>query len=140
MMNYPTFNQGDTFQCDKWYTREDVSEFARLTGDDNPIHIDEEFGKRSQFGRNIVHGNLLISSFSATTREGFTGPGTVVLQKECHFVRPVFIEENYKLTIRIASVNPAGKSASVKYFLRDSEGKICVRVKSLIRNEKIFGV
>src|SRR5690625_4856813 len=114
-MKYPTFNQEDPFKCDKGYTREDVSEFARLTGDDNPIHIDEEFGKRSQFGQNIVHGNLLISSFSATTREGFPGPGTVVLQKECHFVRKVFIEEKCKLTIMIASVISVWKIVSVIY-------------------------
>lgn len=139
-MKYPIFNQGDTFQCDKRYTREDVIEFARLTGDHNPLHMDEEFGKRSQFGRNIVHGNLVISSFSAISPEGFPGPGTVVLQKECHFIRPVFVGESYNLTIKVASVNPVGNSASVKYFLRDSTGKICVRMKSLIRNKEIFGV
>lgn len=137
-MEYPEFKKGETFVSDKQYSREDVLEFARLTGDENPIHIDDEFGRRSVYGRNIVHGNFVVASFSASPENGLPGPGSIVIQKEILFIRPVFIGEKYKLITKISSINYSENRAVIKYFLKDSEGKICIRVVSTVKNEKLF--
>lgn len=137
-MRYPKFKKGDTFESEKLFTREDVLDFARLTGDHNPIHTDEEYGRRSVHGRNIVHGNLVISSLSGITREGFPGPGTIVLRKNCLFIRPVYIGERYTLIIKVSSVNHDDNSAEIRYVLKNSAGRTCVSVKSTIKNEHTF--
>ena len=56
--------EGETYQFTKKITGNDVLEFATLTGDFNPLHVDKEFGEKSQFKRNIVHGMLAGSMFS----------------------------------------------------------------------------
>ena len=132
------FKEGDSFESEKSYTREDVLEFARLTGDDNPIHIDKEYGRASEFGRNIVHGNFVVASFSSGIADNFPGPGTIVMQKEILFIRPVFTDERYKLITKISSINYSENKAVIKYYLKNSAGKTCVRMTSTIKNKKLF--
>jgi 3-hydroxybutyryl-CoA dehydratase len=132
------FKKGDIFESKRSYSREDVLAFARLTGDNNPIHIDEEFGKNSQFGRNIVHGNLVVATFSADIGNKFPGPGTIVIQKEIVFIRPVFIGETYTLLSKISSINRNDNTAVIKCFLKSSNGKNCIRVINTIKNEVVF--
>lgn len=132
------FKEGDTFESEKIYNRQDVLDFARLTGDNNPIHTDEAFGRESAYGRNIVHGNFVVSSFSAGNDAGFPGSGTIVLQKKILFLRPVFIGERYRLITKISSVNPSENSAVVKCLLKNKEDRTCVIVTSVLKNERIF--
>ena len=47
---------GDEFRHKFSYTQQDVNDYARVSGDTNPLHIDEQGGKDSMFGRNIIHG------------------------------------------------------------------------------------
>ena len=44
------------------FTQSDVNCFSKLSGDDNPIHLDEEYAKKGQFGKPIIHGTLLLGS------------------------------------------------------------------------------
>ena len=132
------FKKGDTFESKRSYSREDVLAFARLTGDNNPIHIDEDFGENSQFGRNIVHGNLVVATFSADIGNKFPGPGTIVIQKEIVFIRPVFMGETYTLLSKISSINRNENTAVIKCFLKNSSGKNCIRVINTIKNENVF--
>lgn len=50
----------ETFKCR--FTQEDFDRFARLTGDNNPIHVDPQFSARTRFGRTVAHGMLLYST------------------------------------------------------------------------------
>lgn len=138
MAGFSVFKVGDTFESKRSYTREDVHAFARLTGDNNPIHVDEEFGKRSEYGRNIVHGNFIIATFSADIATSFPGPGTIVMQKKIVFIRPVFIGETYTLISKISSIDYDENSAIIKCYLKNSSGKICIRVTNTIKNRQIF--
>jgi len=132
------YKNGDTFESKRLYSREEVLAFARLTGDNNPIHIDEEFGKKSQFGRNIVHGNLVVATFSADIGNKFPGPGTIVIQKEIVFIRPVFIGETYTLLSKISSIDRNEHTAVIKCFLKNNSGKNCIRVINTIKNKDVF--
>jgi len=75
-------------------TEADIIEFARLTGDDNRIHTDPEYGKTTQFGKQIAHGLLGMSiALGLTWRTGVMD-GTIIAfreVKEWKFVKPVFI-------------------------------------------------
>ena len=58
------FQVGDQFKQEFSYTQEDVDMYAKASGDTNPLHIDEEAGKNSMFGRRIIHGFLGASIFT----------------------------------------------------------------------------
>jgi len=60
-----TFKVGDSAEITKTIEQADVDAFAGVTGDHNPVHVDEEFAKTTRFGRRIAHGMLTASLISA---------------------------------------------------------------------------
>ena len=64
-MNYSDISSGQTYESERTITDEMVIEFARITGDDNPIHLDEEAASKSMFGRRIAHGMLVMGVVSS---------------------------------------------------------------------------
>ena len=72
-------------------TEEDVVLFAKVSGDHNPIHMDEEFAKKTPFGQRIAHGALTASYISGILGNDLPGPGSIFTHLEMRFRRPVFI-------------------------------------------------
>ena len=68
----------------------DVQQFAALTGDVNPIHLDENYAKQTRFGRRLVHGMLVASMFSKIFGTTFPGSGCIYLSQEIKFKHPVY--------------------------------------------------
>jgi 3-hydroxybutyryl-CoA dehydratase len=85
-----TFKVGDSAQITKKLEQSDVDAFARVTGDHNPVHVDEEFAKTTRFGKRIAHGMLTASLISAVLANKLPGEGSVYLGQTLQFVAPVF--------------------------------------------------
>ena len=81
---------GDAATRTKTFTDEDIRAFAELTGDYNPVHLDDEYAASTRFGRRIAHGMLAASLISATLANDLPGRGTVYLSQSVRFVAPVF--------------------------------------------------
>lgn len=81
---------GDSAELTKTITDEDVRTFAELTGDHNPVHLDEEYAAGTRFGRRIAHGMLSASLISSVLANELPGRGTVYLSQSLRFVAPVF--------------------------------------------------
>ena len=84
------FNVGDSAEITKTIEQSDIDAFARVTGDHNPVHVDEEFAKTTRFGRRIAHGMLTASLISAVLANKLPGEGSVYLGQTLQFVAPVF--------------------------------------------------
>ncbi len=100
-MNFEEIEIGQNFESDTVITDEMVKEFARITGDDNPLHLDEEFASKTQFGRRIAHGMLIASLISKVLGRDFPGPGTVYVSQFIQFKKPVYIGENVRIRIDV---------------------------------------
>lgn len=74
----------------KTFTQEHFDRFAELTGDHNPIHVDQEFAARTPFGKTVAHGMLLYGLISSILGTRLPGPGTVQLRQELSFFNPTF--------------------------------------------------
>ena len=83
-------NLGDSAEITKTITEADVQAFADVTGDHNPIHLDNEFAKSTRFGRRIAHGMLSASLISSVLANKLPGEGSVYLGQSLQFVAPVF--------------------------------------------------
>ena len=70
-------------------TEERIRFFAEVTGDFNPLHMDEMFAKKSRFGKRIAHGMLVASTISAKIAEEY--PGAIYAAQDLIFLEPVFI-------------------------------------------------
>ena len=90
-----------SFSIHKRISAEDFLKFSILSGDENPIHTDEEFASKSIFGKRIAPGLLVASYISAVIANNLPGPGSIYLGQNLKFLHPVFDgdEIQVKLTI-----------------------------------------
>ena len=86
------------------FTLEDVTAFARLSGDENPVHLDADAARSAGFEREIVHGVLVVSLISRLLGTVLPGPGTILLGQELRYRRPVYRGDRLRATVEITNV------------------------------------
>ncbi|MEK7551819.1 MAG: MaoC family dehydratase [Patescibacteria group bacterium] len=96
-LSYTEIKVGDSYSFSEIVTADKVYEFARLTGDYNPLHVNLKFGKRSIFGNNIAHGMFVASFFSKLIGMYCPGERSLYLSQTLNFRKPVFF--NDKITV-----------------------------------------
>ena len=95
---------GDTASVTKIITQEDIEKFADLSGDHNPIHLDEEHAKGTRFGRRIAHGMLTSSLISNVIGNELPGVGSIYLSQTLQFLAPVFAGDTITARATVTSV------------------------------------
>lgn len=83
---------------------EDLTAFARITGDANPIHLDEDYAATTAFRRRIAHGMLSASYISAVLGTKLPGPGCIYVSQTLNFRAPVHIDDEVVSTVRITDL------------------------------------
>ncbi|MEP6601136.1 MAG: MaoC family dehydratase [Nitrospirota bacterium] len=83
---------------------EHIRGFAQLMGDDNPVHLDDEFAARTRFGRRIAHGNLAAAMVSRLLGTKLPGPGTIYLSQSLRFHGPVFPGDVLVATVTVTKI------------------------------------
>ena len=99
-----TFKVGDSAEITKTIEQSDVDAFAEVTGDHNPVHVDEEFAKTTRFGRRIAHGMLTASLISSVLANELPGEGSVYLGQTLQFVAPVFPGDEVTARVTVKQV------------------------------------
>lgn len=82
---------GDKGSFTKTISEADVFAFADASGDHNPLHIDEEYARRSVFGRRIAHGILTAGIISSLLGAVIPGLGTIFVELQIRFLKPVYL-------------------------------------------------
>ncbi len=90
---------------------EDLHAFAELTGDTNPIHLDEDYAAATRFKGRIAHGTLTASYVSAVLGTLLPGPGAIYVSQSLNFRGPVRIGDEVISTARVLELLPAKKRA-----------------------------
>jgi 3-hydroxybutyryl-CoA dehydratase len=99
---------GMTVSIQNTVSEQDVIDFARVSGDHNPLHMDEEYAKTTLFGGRIAHGALSASYISAVLGNDLPGPGAVFLELNLKFVRPVRIGDTVTSTAEVIEMVERG--------------------------------
>ena len=102
----PSLQPGDKASRTTPITDEMIRLFADLTGDTNPVHLDEAYAAGTRFGRRIAHGMIAAGLISATLANDLPGPGTVYLSQTLHFKAPVYPGDTITPTVEVKSVRP----------------------------------
>jgi acyl dehydratase len=100
-----TRNVGDTARQAIVISRQMVEVYAALTGDKNPIHLDEGTGKASIFGTNIAHGMLVGSLFGPLMVNHLLGPGIIYRKQTLEFEAPVPLDETVTAVVTVREVH-----------------------------------
>lgn len=114
---YESIEIGDSYTTTRHITAEDVKTFAEITGDDNPIHVDEEYAKNSRFGKPVVHGVLLLGLISKVLGRDFPGHGSVAVGISCRFLRPVPVGSEVTLEVKVADKKDAHRHIKVRVYV-----------------------
>lgn len=105
---------GRKHRLERTVTAGDVDAFGRLCGDLNPLHMDEEFARRTPFRQRVVHG-LFTGALVSTTHTQLTGPGFAYVGQELKFLGPAFIGD--KLNVEVTVV---GKKDAKRILILDT--------------------
>lgn len=95
---------GDNFSTSRTVTDELIRKFAEISGDHNPLHLDEEFAKTTRFGRRIAHGMLSGAFISAVLGYEFKERKIVYLSQTMKFTAPVFIGDTVTATATVLNI------------------------------------
>ena len=82
----------------------DVVKFAEVSGDHNPVHLDEDYARLTNFGGRIVHGILSAGLISAVIAAKLPGPGTIYLKQNLKFCAPVRIGDTVEAKVTVAEI------------------------------------
>lgn len=90
----------------KTITEADIVLFAGVSGDNNAMHVNEEFAAKTPFGGRIAHGFLTASVISAAVANRLPGPGTIYLGQQMRFMAPVRPGDTVHACVTVVSVDP----------------------------------
>lgn len=95
---------GQIYEEEILITKEIVLQYAELTGDKNPIHINEAYAANTAFKKTIAHGMLLLGYISSILANKLPGAGTIYLGQNIQFMKPVFVGEKVFIKLEILSL------------------------------------
>ena len=93
---------------------QDLINFAEVSGDTNPIHLNKQFAAKSIFGEQVSHGLLVASFISAVFGTIFPGPGWIYISQNIEFKAPVFIGDKVVVTVNVAKILKLRKMVEFK--------------------------
>jgi 3-hydroxybutyryl-CoA dehydratase len=121
-----TFPLGKEVQFSKTVGESDVYLFAGITGDFDPLHVNEEFARTTPFGRRIAHGALILgymSTASTLIHQGFGRPLVSLGYDRIRLVAPVFIGDTVTITYRVADKDIAKSRTIAEVLATNQHGK-----------------
>ena len=102
-------------------TEELVENYAKLIGDFNPIHLDEEYAKTTIFKSRIAHGMLVSSFISSIIASDFPGPGSIYSYQDLKFIKPCYVGDKLKYIIEQTEVVNNKFELSTKVYNHSNE-------------------
>ena len=126
------FKVGDRAEITKTIEQSDVDAFATVTGDHNPVHVDEEFAKTTRFGRRIAHGMLTASLISAVLANKLPGEGSVYLGQTLQFMAPVFPGDEVTARITVKDIREDKPVVKLETICMNQRGEVVIRGEATV--------
>ena len=124
---------GDRATFTKTVTEEDVLAFARVTGDDQPLHLDEAFAAKTRFGHRIAHGMLSAGYISAVLGTKLAPDNVVVyLGQQMRFRLPVSIGDTITAEAEVTAIDPEKRIVTVRTDCLNQRGEAVVKGEATV--------
>jgi 3-hydroxybutyryl-CoA dehydratase len=128
----PTLNAGDKASRTQTISDEMIRAFADLTGDTNPVHLDNAYASTTRFGRRIAHGMIGAGLISATLANDLPGPGTVYLSQTLQFKAPVYPGDTITATVEVKSTRPDKPIVTLSTICTNQENKVVLEGEAVV--------
>ena len=116
----------------KTITAADIEQYGILTGDQNPLHTDRAFAKRTRFGEPIAHGMLAAAVISACIGSRLPGPGTIYLSQELRFLKPVKVGDTVIARVEVTELIREKNRVRLKTTLHNQRGEQVIEGSALV--------
>ncbi|NUU99274.1 enoyl-CoA hydratase [Marinitoga sp. 1154] len=131
-MRYDEITLGQTYEVKRKITAKMVETFAEITGDKNPVHLDEEFASKTVFKKRISHGILSVGLISAVLGMEFPGPGTIYMKQDTKFLKPIYLDEEITIKITVKEkIDEKSRLILTTQIIKEN-GKIAVDGEALV--------
>ena len=123
---------GDSFTATREVTDQLIRDFAELSDDHNPIHLDEEMAKTTRFGKRIAHGMLSGAFISAVLGNEFKNRRILYLSQTMRFTAPTFIGDTITTTATVTAVREDKGIVTLSTECRKQTGEVTLTGESVV--------
>lgn len=136
LTTFDDLHLGQRASFSKTVTEADLSLFVAITGDVNPLHVDDEFARRTFFETRIAHGMLSASLFSTLVGMKLPGTGAIYRSQTLEFLRPVRVGDTLTALFEVDELDPAANHIGLASRIENQRGEVVIRGRaaaSLVR-------
>ncbi|NQT72700.1 MAG: MaoC family dehydratase [Chloroflexi bacterium] len=120
----------------KTISENDLQQFAQITGDNNPVHLDETYAQKTRFGKRIAHGMLGASLISAVIGTQLPGEGTIYLSQSLQFKAPMYIGDTITAQVTITNIREDKPLITLETVCTNQHGTAVIHGEALVLHEK----
>jgi 3-hydroxybutyryl-CoA dehydratase len=131
------FKVGDTASLSKTITDDEIRGFAELMGDYNSVHLDDEYSRKTRFGRRVAHGMLSASLISTVIGTKLPGSGTIYLSQTFKFVAPVYPEDTVTARVTITNIREDKSIVTLETVCLNQHDELVVKGEAVVLVENI---
>lgn len=123
---------GESASFSKIIAEEDVSLFSKITGDTNPVHLDEEYAKNTLFGKRIAHGILTCGIISTVLGTYLPGLGTIFVSQDICFRAPVYLGDTITAVATVIEKCNKNKRIVLETICYNQDKKVVIEGKAVV--------
>ena len=120
-----SFSVGDQFSLTFSVSKQDMTDFASLSGDHNPIHLDDAYARENGFDGRVVYGALLISKLSTLIGMHLGVENVMWLYNSLKFKKPVYIDDSVEIKATVSSYSDSVQMAEFEIVMIAKDIKVC---------------
>jgi 3-hydroxybutyryl-CoA dehydratase len=134
--NFDEIRVGEKASITKTFTEQDVYRFAEISGDYNPVHVNDNFAKNTRFKQRIVHGMLVASLLSNVAGTQLPGDGTIYLTQTLNFKAPVFFGDTISAEVEVIEKFVEKNRLRLKTICCNQKGAVVIEGEALVLVER----
>jgi 3-hydroxybutyryl-CoA dehydratase len=123
---YDEIKIGDDASLSRTITEAHIVNYAGITGDMNPIHVDAEYSKQSIFGERVAHGMLVAGLISAVLGTQLPGPNCIYLGQNLKFTAPVKIGDTVKVVVTVTEKRDDKRIIKLQTTASNQRGEVVI--------------
>lgn len=131
-LTFEEISLGMSASLDTTVSERDILSFADITGDRNPVHLDDEYARSTPFKNRISHGMLTASYISAVFGMRLPGPGAIYVTQTLNFRRPVWIGDRITTFVTAAELYPQKRRVRFECVCTNGDGKVVLEGEAML--------